>query len=161
MAADRFPGIADRYLDLHHREDGVHFMLSARERRSQRWPRPAPTDPRSWNDPVQGFDRIVGQAFYEASPIAPGVNATQGLPIRLIPPAIVADIGACVSALEFEEVAPHLDEFLTLKHYTQFTTAARSRKEFELKLFRELFTNLRAFFITAANNGESVMVVYD
>jgi hypothetical protein len=162
MAVGRFPGIADRYLDLLRRWNGVHFMLSAKNRKSSRWPRPAPTDPRSWNDPVGAFDEVIGLAFYDAPPIAPGVVAVQGLPIRLIPATVVADIGPCVGALQFEEVASHLDEFLTLKHRTLFLTPAeRSHKEWEFNVFRTLFEDFKNFFVIAADQGESVMVVYD
>jgi hypothetical protein len=147
MAVGHFPGIADRYLDLHRKWDGVQFMLSAKNRKGSRWPRPAPTDPRSWNDPVEAFDEVIGLTFHDAPPIASGVVATQGARIRLIPAAIVADIGPCVGALEFEDVASHLDEFLTLKHRTLFLTpAGRSHKESQFNAFRGAFRRLQELF---------------
>jgi hypothetical protein len=151
MAAGRFPGIADRQLCIGKDWGRLHFLLSAKYRAAYRWPRPAPIDPRSWNDPVQVFDHIIEQAFQKAPPIAPDVVASQGIPVRLIPATVVADVGPCVAALEFEEVAAYAGEFITLKGWDH---------KWEFEAIKQLFEEFKTFFAVAAGKGESVMAVY-
>ena len=150
-AVERFPDIGERSLDVHKSYEWLHFLLSARVRKRVRWPKPEPTDPRSWNDPETGFDQLAAQAFRDAPEIAPGVHGTQGLPIRLMSRDVVNDFGLCVGALLREEVAPRFVELVTLGVIPAWDVDLRTRE----------FGEFQRFFIEAARRGEDVLVIWD
>jgi hypothetical protein len=144
----------------------AHFRTEVRR------PRPDALDPRSWNDPVTGLDDVVKHAFFSAEPIAAGVRATQGVPIRLIPVPTVRDIGLCVGAIETAELMSlilELDDAAARSRRTARRaewdsgpvewSAEDRRRAMDRQLEQAL--SFQRFFVAAAEAGEMVMVVYD
>jgi hypothetical protein len=146
-----FPGIENYNAYVGKRPNTLRFMLSPEYRYAHRWPRPHPLDPRAWNDPVAPFEAAIGRAFFDAPEIAPGVTATQGAPIRVIEPSVVLEISLHTESID-NAMAADLVEELVVR-----TDVAAWDREAQLGIFAEF----RNFFRTAADNGDSVMVIYD
>lgn len=151
--------IVERYPDIRQRNffAGKHrgtwqFMMSATYRKSARWPKPDPTDPRAWNDPANASDALLAVAFLEAPPIAPGVVACQGFPIQYIAPIVAAEIGAYIAAKERDEIIPHLDELIAAKDMLNY-----NMRDWWLEEINEF----QAFWRAIAESGDGVLVVYD
>jgi hypothetical protein len=150
-AVGRFPDLPERQLDVGKSYRWLPFALSAQVRKRSRWPKPAPTDPRSWNDPESGFDHLIEQAFRDGPQIAPGVCATQGVPVRLIGRTTVNDLGLCLAALELDEISPWIAELVELRSIAAWD-ADRAMK---------LISEFQRFFAEAAGRGEDVLAVWD
>jgi hypothetical protein len=150
-AVGRYPGISERSLDLYKWHRWLPFLLSAKVRKSRRWPRPGPTDPRSWNDPESAFDQLVEYAFDGAPQLAPGVCGPQGLETRLIERSTVYDLGTCIEAMECKEVSPRISELVELRGITAD----------DADHAMQLFSEFRRFFSEAAQRGEDVLVIWE
>lgn len=161
--AGQYPEIGSRQFSFDEvtHAAAMHFVLSAKERRDARWPKPPPNDPRTWNDPIGGFDELVGQAFFGAPAIDERLHGNKGHLVRLVSSETVTELGTMVAALEFHEIEPHLSEGLSASE-----EARKSKERIEPSYFhltaeshREHFEGFRAFFKTAAERNESVLVI--
>lgn len=150
-AVQRFPDIGQRSLDVHKSYRWFPFILSAKARNHRRWPKPAATDPRSWNDPEGEFDQLVEQVFHGSPQIAPGVTGMQGLPIRLMMQSVVNNFGLCVGAMEPDEIAAHVKEAVAFDLIAAW----------DLELRTTEFLEFQRFFAEAAKRGEDVLVIWD
>jgi hypothetical protein len=150
-AIRRFPDLPERQLDVGKSYRWLPFALSAKVRKQSRWPKPAPTDSRSWNDPESGFDRLIELAFREVPQIAPGVCATQGVPVGLIGRTTANDLGLCLAAVELDEIRPWIAELVELGNIPAWD-ADRAMK---------LVSEFQRFFAEAAERGEDVLAVWD
>lgn len=150
-AVARYPNIRERYFFLGRRPGNWQFLLSATYRKNARWPKPAPTDERAWNDPGNASDALIAVAFLEAPPIAPGVVAGQGFPIQYIAPIVASEIGVYIAAKERDEIVPHLDELI----------AADEIPDYRRDWWLSEISALQSFWRAVAEAGDGVLVVYD
>jgi hypothetical protein len=150
-AVGRFPTLPQRNLDVHKSHQWLPFVLSAKVRHHSRWPKPAPIDPRSWDDPETDFDQLAEQALNGAAQIAPGVTGTQGFPIRLMERRIVSDFGTCVGAMEQWEIEKRISELVDLDKFGPWNVAQCTT----------IFAEFQQFFAQAAERGEDVLVIWE
>lgn len=150
-AVGRYPGIRERNFYVGKRVDHWRFLFSATRRNERRWPKPAQTDERSWNDPITTFDSLVEVAFLQAPPIAPNVVATQGFPIQYVMPTPATELGLCIGAMETPEILPHLDELVAGGHI-----AAWDREHYVKEI-----ANFQRFWRETAERRDGVLVTYD
>lgn len=150
-AVARYPNIRERNFFGGKHRGTWQFLLSATYRKSARWPKPHPTDERSWNDPGNASDALLAVAFLEAPPIAPGVVAGQGFPIQYIAPIVAAEIGVYIAAKEGDELVPHLDELI----------ATNVLQAYQRDWWIGEISTLQSFWHSIAESGDGVLVVYD
>jgi hypothetical protein len=150
-AVGQFPELPERSIHIHKAYVWLPFVLSAKVRKRMRWPKPGPTDPRSWDDPETDFDRLSEQAFNGAPQIAPDMIGTQGLAIRLMDQNVVRDFGLCVGAMEQCDVVKWISELVELDGY----------QGWDLARCKTIFSEFQGFFAEAATRGEDVLVIWE
>ena len=150
-AVGRFPDLPTRNIDVHKSYTWLPFLLSAKERKRLRWPKPSPDDPRFWDDPESDFDDLVELAFSAAPEIAPGVTGRQGIPIRFMSQNVVHDFGTCVGAIESQDAFRRVAELIQLQGHGLW----------QADQCMAIFEEFQMFFSEAAVRREQVLVVWE
>ncbi|WP_223632866.1 DUF1877 family protein [Corallococcus sp. EGB] len=135
------PDLATQKVDLDRRWDHMHFVLSERRR----------------NAPGTEDDSLAGIAIEGEAKIAPHVAAGQGVPLRFTRPETVERIARMLEAVRFDALREHFT-FENLSQGAVYKCPREENIDHAWQWLRERFELFRAFYVTAAQHGDGVLV---
>ncbi|WPB80034.1 DUF1877 family protein [Archangium violaceum] len=138
------PGLEERNCDLGRSWDQLHYVLSAHRR----------------GEPGSETDALLDMAVRGESLIAEHVRSGQGVPVRYTPPERVAELARVLTPMTWESLEKQCvpDRMEAAGVYKFFASHA---SEQEWTWLREYFHRFRAFYLTAAEHGNTVLVCTD
>lgn len=138
---EQHPGLEKRNCDLDRCWDELHYVLSAHRR----------------EEPGSEIDALLDAAVRGESLIAEHVCSGQGVPLRYTPPERVAEIARVLTPMTWASLERHcIPERMEAANVYKFF--ADRADEQEWAWLREAFERFRAFYLSAAEHGEAVLV---
>lgn len=140
----QYPELPFRRCNLGRRWDKVHYLLSATRR----------------GEPGTDADLAIDRAFGAGELIADHVRATQGIPVRYLPPAVVREIAQLIEPIDHNVLAAQYDPE-RMEAAGVYKLSAEQADEAEWRWIVASFEDLRQFLLAAAAAGDGAIVCLD
>ena len=138
---EQAPGLAQRCCHLDRRWDKLHYVLSAHRR----------------GEPCSETDALLDAAVDGELLIAEHLCSGQGVPVRYTPAERVTEIARVLAPMTWASLERHCipERMEAAKVYKFFADRADAQ---EWAWLREAFEHFRAFYLLAAEHGDTVLV---